>query len=109
MPLRSLTPSPTSSAMSETKKRTHVKLLYPTPVELRASVGKVGQQPARTQAAAANYNGGSVVHLDLVFSGGRAALPEDIFDALEAKYGSGKVVTDRDALTPGVLQMRILP
>jgi hypothetical protein len=43
MPLRSLTPSPTSSAMSETKKRTHVKLLYPTPVELRASVGKIGQ------------------------------------------------------------------
>jgi hypothetical protein len=29
--------------MSETKKRTHVKLLYPTPVELRAGVGKVGQ------------------------------------------------------------------
>jgi hypothetical protein len=45
----------------------------------------------------------------LVYSGGRAALPEDIFDALEAKYGSGKVVTDRDALTPGMLQMRILP
>jgi hypothetical protein len=84
MPPRSLTPSPTSSAMSETKKRTHVKLLYPTPVELRAGVGKVGQV-------------------------GRAALPEDIFDALEAKYGSGKVVTDRDALTPGMLQMRILP
>jgi hypothetical protein len=75
---------------------------------LRTYLADRGQQPARTQASAANYNGGSVVHLDLVFSGGRAVLPEDIFDALEAKYGSGKVVTDRDALTPGVLQMRIL-
>jgi hypothetical protein len=58
---------------------------------LRTYLADRGQQPARTQASAANYNGGSVVHLDL-----------------EAKYGSGKVVTDRDALTPGVLQMRIL-
>jgi hypothetical protein len=60
---------------------------------LRTSLADRAQQPARTQAAAANYNGGALMHLDLVFSGGRAALPEDIFDALEAKFGSGKVVT----------------
>lgn len=29
--------------MPETKKKTHVKLLYPTPAELRAGVGKIGQ------------------------------------------------------------------
>jgi hypothetical protein len=76
---------------------------------LRTALADRAQQPARTQAAAANYNGGAIIDVTLVYSGGRAALPEDIFDALEAKYGSGKVVTDRDALTPGMLQMRILP
>jgi hypothetical protein len=41
---------------------------------LRTYLADRAQQPARTQAAAANYNGGAVVHLDLVEPGGVAEL-----------------------------------
>lgn len=39
---------------------------------------------------------GIVVHVDLRFAGGKQFLAEDLFDALEVKYGAGKVTTDRD-------------
>lgn len=54
---------------------------------------------------------GAVVHVDLRFASGKQFLPEDLFDALEAKYGAGKVTTDRDtqAGRQGGLQFVISP
>lgn len=77
--------------------------------QLRQRLTSRTVSPSRTEASAPNYNGGGTFIVTLTFSGGRAALPEDIFDALEVKYGAGKVVTDRDDVTPGQLQLRILP
>jgi hypothetical protein len=54
---------------------------------------------------------GVVVHVDLRFAGAKQFLPEDLFDALVAKYGAGKVTTDRDtqAGRQGSLQFVISP
>lgn len=63
--------------------------------------------PARTVAG----TNGSTVHVDLIFSNGKAYDPVDIHDALIAKYGAGKVFTDKDSqgLHGGTLQFRIIP
>jgi hypothetical protein len=66
--------------------------------------------PIRTVAApaSASQSPGLVVTIDLVFQG-VAFKPEDIFDALEAKYGSGKVVSDTDTAQRLPLRLRIVP
>jgi hypothetical protein len=52
---------------------------------------------------------GQVVSLTLVFDGGKQFVPEDLHDALIAKYGAGKVVNDADNNARGVYRWRIKP
>jgi hypothetical protein len=52
---------------------------------------------------------GQIVQLTLVFDGGKQFVPEDLFDALIAKYGAGKVVADTDTVARGVYRLRIKP
>jgi hypothetical protein len=52
---------------------------------------------------------GLTVTVDLTFQGVNFK-PEDLFDALEAKYGSGKVVSDDDSFNRlGPLRFRVIP
>lgn len=51
---------------------------------------------------------GLVVTVDLVFQGVQFK-PEDLFDALEAKYGVGKIHSDRDVVgRTGPLSFRVV-
>jgi hypothetical protein len=51
---------------------------------------------------------GLVVNVRLTFEN-KNFIPEDLFDALEAKYGSGKVTADNDSLGHGNFALRIKP
>lgn len=52
---------------------------------------------------------GLTVSVDLTFQGVNYK-PEDLFDALEAKYGTGKVVSDDDTFGRlGPLRLRVIP
>jgi hypothetical protein len=51
---------------------------------------------------------GQVFHLELVYEGVQVK-PEDLFDALEAKYGSGKVTADTDTVAQNQARLRIKP
>jgi hypothetical protein len=69
--------------------------------QARTQLADRGLNPSRTVGATTTpLAPGQVVTVDLVFQG-RAVNGEDIFDALEAKYGAGKVVSDRDTLARG--------
>lgn len=75
------------------------------------------QTAVATRASMANRNlnqratiaggSGTQVHLNLVFDGVDFKA-EDLFDALEAKYGSGKVTADMDP-AHNVFRLRIKP
>jgi hypothetical protein len=52
---------------------------------------------------------GQVVSLTLVFDGGKQFIPEDLHDALIAKYGAGKVVSDQDVTAAGRYRWRVKP
>jgi hypothetical protein len=57
-------------------------------------------------------SGGQVqqITVNLGYSSGVAYRPIDVIDALEAKYGAGKVQSPRDTQSPyGTLDLQILP
>lgn len=63
--------------------------------------------PTRQQAATATATaGGTRIHVDLIYDG-IAFNAEDLFDALEVRYGAGHVTSDRDVLSQGGYQFRI--
>lgn len=76
----------------------------------RASAADRGRNPIQGYALGAGTTAVNSGHIavQLMFQGvqGKA---EDIFDALETKYGAGKVTTDRDSLAGNRLQFRIKP
>lgn len=63
---------------------------------------------AATLSQRATIAGGNVMHIALIFDG-VAANPEDVFDALVTKFGSGKVTSDRDTAARNMFQLRIKP
>lgn len=63
---------------------------------LRSQLADRSRVNATTLAAAPNAASGLVVSCELRFVGGKQFVPEDLFDALEAKYGSGKVTSRLD-------------
>ena len=78
---------------------------------LRAQMADRARTPAPTVAPNPQANaGGQVVVCNLVFQG-RVFNPEDLFDALEAKYGAGKVISDTDNVgrQGGPFNLRVLP
>lgn len=68
---------------------------------LRTNAG-ASKHPARTVAGT-----GQIVEVTLRIKGGVSWQPLDLIDALEAKYGAGKVASDRDTLRRGNLQLVI--
>jgi dTDP-4-dehydrorhamnose reductase len=62
-----------------------------------------------TNAAPTVAGIGQVVSLTLVFDGGKQFIPEDLHDALIAKYGAGKVVSDQDVTAYGRYRWRVKP
>jgi hypothetical protein len=63
--------------------------------------------PNRTVATGGQ---GQIVTVTISFTGGVAYKPLDIIDALEAKYGAGKVQSMRDSQPPyGTLDVQIIP
>lgn len=63
--------------------------------------------PNRTVATGGQ---GQVVTVIISYTGAVAYKPLDLIDALEAKYGAGKVVSPRDSQPPyGTLDVQIIP
>lgn len=67
-----------------------------TGTQLRAKLTDRTNIPAMTVGTNLPGAPGLVVNFDLVFQGVQFK-PEDVFDALETKFGSGKVLADTDA------------
>jgi hypothetical protein len=77
--------------------------------QLRAQLADRSFTPSPQVAGTVPGTPGLSVTVDLTFVG-RQFKPEDLFDALEAKYGSGKIVSDRDSVGRlGPLSFRVLP
>ena len=82
------------------------------PTHLRAQLADRTLNPTRNVTPAVmptgqHGNGGHVTQFNLVFEG-VAFNPEDVFDALVTKYGSGKVLADTDVLArSGPFNLRI--
>lgn len=76
---------------------------------LRSQLTERNTNPQRNVASTPGVlRPGQYVHVDLIFQGVQFN-PEDIFDALETKYGAGKISSDFDTLSMGNLQFRITP
>jgi hypothetical protein len=76
---------------------------------LRAQLADRTQHPIKTSGDSTKAGSpGLVVTIDLVFQG-VAFKPEDIFDSLETRYGSGKVLSDTDSASRLPLRLRIVP
>lgn len=75
----------------------------------RAQMADRTQNPIRTTGDTTKVGSpGLVIHVDFVFQG-VAFKPEDLFDALEAKYGAGKVTNDTDSAGRPPYRLRIVP
>jgi hypothetical protein len=61
------------------------------------------------RSVANGTTGAQTVHIELALTSGVTFNPEDVYDALVAKYGAGKVTTDRDTTSMGQFQYRIAP
>lgn len=69
-----------------------------TGAQARAQLADRARVNATTIAAAPNTATGLVVSVELRFVGGKQFVPEDLYDALDTKYGSGKVTSPLDNL-----------
>lgn len=47
-----------------------------------------------------------IVSVTLRFASGKAYDPEDLLDALEAKYGAGKITLEDTSINPGATVLR---
>jgi hypothetical protein len=74
---------------------------------LRTQLTDRNLNPVRTVAN--GTTGAQTIHIELAITSGVTFNPEDIYDALVAKYGAGKVSTDRDTTSMGQFQYRIAP
>lgn len=79
-----------------------------TAAATRTTLADRALNPSRTVGVATASGGGQVVILTLVYQGATYNA-EDLFDALEARYGAGKVTSDRDVNAQGQLHLRIKP
>lgn len=80
-------------------------------VAVRAALADRTLNPTRNVPAALpagqHGSGGQVTQFNIVYEGVNFN-PEDVFDALETKYGSGKVIADTDQLArSGPFNLRI--
>lgn len=75
--------------------------------ELRRELESHEVENVATMRQPGTHSGGSVASVDLVFDG-LAYDPKRVLKALEAEFGEAQVVSDRDHLSPGQLQFRIL-
>lgn len=73
---------------------------------LRNQLADRNANPSRTVALSNIGSGGANVFVSLRFQ--RTMNPEDIFDALEAKFGAGKVISDLDNNGHGQFSFTIL-
>jgi hypothetical protein len=81
-----------------------------TGAQLATALADRSVDPLRTVASAGTgYSSGAFVNVGIKFAGGVAADPLAIFNALQTAYGAGKVQTDRDQITPGMLSLTIYP
>jgi hypothetical protein len=78
-----------------------------TATATRAQLADTTRNP-RKQVKGGNALGGHRVNIQLTFEN-LSFHPEDLFDALEAKYGSGKVASDKDTMGQGSYHFRISP
>lgn len=75
---------------------------------LRTQLADRTKVNAQNVAPSPNTSAGLVVSVMLTYN--KQFVPEDLFDALEAKYGSGKVVSDQDSVgRTGPFHFRIIP
>lgn len=74
-----------------------------TAAATRAQLADLARNPRRQVAGT-----GEVVQLTLVFEN-KNFIPEDLFDALEAKYGAGKVTADQDTMGQRQFVLRVKP
>lgn len=74
-----------------------------TAAQTRAQLADQARNPRRSVKG-----GGEIVHVVLTFDN-RQFIPEDLFDALEAKYGAGKVSSDSDTMGQRQFEFRITP
>lgn len=74
-----------------------------TAAQTRAQLADTAKNPRRQVAGT-----GEIIHVMLRFEN-KNFLPEDLFDALEAKYGAGKVTSDLDTISQRQLQFVIRP
>ena len=73
----------------------------------RTNLTQRSTNPAPTVATSlVGSAGGQVVSLTLTYE--RQYVPEDLWDALIAKYGAGKVISDTDQQGQGVYRWRVL-
>lgn len=69
----------------------------------RAQLADQARNPRRTVKGS-----GEVIDVRLVFDN-KSFVPEDLFDALETKYGAGKVTSDRDTMGHRQFVFRVKP
>lgn len=74
-----------------------------TAAATRSQLADQARNPRRQVAGT-----GEVIDVQLVFEN-KNFIPEDLFDALEAKYGAGKVTSDRDTMGLRKFVFRVKP
>lgn len=78
-----------------------------TGVQARVQLADRTLNPTRNVTPSSS-GGGQIVSVVLRYAGVNFNA-EDVYDALVAKYGAGKVSTDRDVLSQGQYQFVIIP
>lgn len=74
-----------------------------TAATTRSQLADTARNPRRQVAGT-----GEVIVVTFTFEN-KNFIPEDLFDALEAKYGAGKVTSDRDTMGQRDFHFRIKP